>query len=249
MQTMLASGGLLALLTTLVAGEEKPAPTQKLRIRYHPAGKALSPIDEPWALTYEYSVPAKEPAKEWDPKEGVFFIWGDTDFDSYGPRNESLRIHEYVYNQIVPQLVIGKTLAANDDKYNPGWFIFDDWQIQAQYFWQRLPKAAPLSTDSATTGKSRVWSPSLLRQLPSAAGSAAAAATTAAAAGGPKPQMGTNCEGNGTIFCALCGEGVPVKAGDLITTVIAYDGKGAMSASISATTPGTLDCMRGYATS
>ena len=56
--------------------------------------------------------------------------------------------------------------------------------------------------------------------------------------------MSTHCEGNGTIFCALCGDVVPVKPGDLITTVIAYDpSEGAMTASISATTPdnGTRD--------
>jgi hypothetical protein len=49
---------------------------------------------------------------QWDPKEGVFFIWGDTDFDSYGPRNPPTQMHNYIFNQIVPQLVIGDTLVT-----------------------------------------------------------------------------------------------------------------------------------------
>jgi hypothetical protein len=211
---------LLALLVVAKAEQQqqqRAAPTtKKLRIMYHPAGKALSPIDEPWALTYQYTVPAHKPGKEWDPKAGVFFIWGDTDFDSYGPRNATLRIHDYIFNQIVPQLVIGNTLAANDDKYNPGWYVFDEWKIQAQYFWERRPK------------EDGGWAPySLGRSMPPHGNDLV----------GAPPRMGTNCEGNGTIFCALCGDVVPVQAGDLITTVISYDGRGKMDASISATAP------------
>ena len=65
------------------------AATTKLRIRYFPSsdagGCALSPVAEPWRIEYEYTVPPDKPGAEWDPDEGVFFIWGDTDFDSYGP--------------------------------------------------------------------------------------------------------------------------------------------------------------------
>lgn len=113
---------LLLLLVSVLLAASSHGATTKLRILYHPNNTALSPVDEDWTITYEYTVPPDKPGAEWDPTEGVFFIWGDTDFDSYGPRSPSTQMHDYIFNQIVPQLVIGDTLAAGNasTNYNPG---------------------------------------------------------------------------------------------------------------------------------
>mmetsp|Transcript_133819 Transcript_133819/g.416225 ORF Transcript_133819/g.416225 Transcript_133819/m.416225 type:complete len:337 (-) Transcript_133819:15-1025(-) len=221
---MLPSQGLCCIAALLVAvataapqqqEAPEPLPTQKIRVLYHPDQHALSPIDAPWQLKYEYTVPMKLPSAEWDPRQGVFFIWGDTDFDLYGPRNATFRMHDYLFNQIVPQLVIGNALASNDDKYNPGWLVFDDWHIQAQYFWERLPEEAlaqALDADQPLPPSHRLAEPPTE----------------------PAENHCTPANASAAIFCALCGDVVKVKAGDLITAIIAYDGQGSMSASISA---------------
>jgi len=197
------------------------APTRKIRILYHPDSHSLSPIDRSWEIRYQYTVPSRTPGAEWDPEHGVFFIWGDTDFDLYGPRNSTFRMHDYVYNQIVPQLVIGNALASNDERFNPGWITFGDWHVQAQYFWERLPLVPSdgAAASSFPGPRAGAW-PSVPRRLTK-----------------PLPASGGGarlCEGNGSIACALCGDVVAVKPSDVITTTISYDGFGTMTASISA---------------
>jgi hypothetical protein len=105
---------------------------------------ARFPVDKPWNLLYEYAVPLHKPSgPHWEAGAEVYFIWGDTDFDSYGlaPR-AAFPMSKYIYNQIVPQLVLGNALASNDKDYNPGWTVFRDWAVQAQYYWSSctLPK-------------------------------------------------------------------------------------------------------------
>ena len=63
---------------------------------------------------------------------------GDVDFDAYNAAREWGTVAPgYRFNQIVPQLMSGWCLAANDEGYNPRHVIYDHWVIQAQYYWQR----------------------------------------------------------------------------------------------------------------
>jgi hypothetical protein len=105
---------------------------------------ARFPVDRPWALQYEYKVPRKPSGPDWDASNEIYFIWGDTDFDSYGlaPRAE-FPMSKYIYNQIVPQLVLGNALATGGPASNfaPGWIVFNDWAVQAQYYWSSCSKA------------------------------------------------------------------------------------------------------------
>ena len=87
----------------------------------------------------QVQVPLHQPTVE---AEGAtFYIWGDTDFDSYGlaPRAE-YPMSKYIYNQIVPQLVLGDALASNDANFTPGWRVFHSWAVQAQYYWSSCTK-------------------------------------------------------------------------------------------------------------
>ena len=77
-------------------------------------------------------MPPDKPGAEWDPSEGVFFIWGDTDFDSYGPRSPPTQMHDYIFNQIVPQLSLGSGLASSDPvTFKPKFIQQSQWMIQA----------------------------------------------------------------------------------------------------------------------
>jgi hypothetical protein len=101
-------------------------------------------VDKPWKLLYEFAVPLHKPSgPHWRDQSSVYFIWGDTDFDSYGlaPRAK-FPMSKYIYNQIVPQLVLGNALASNDKNYNPGWKVFNNWTVQAQYYWSSCSLAA-----------------------------------------------------------------------------------------------------------
>ena len=92
-------------------------------------------VDQPWRLDYTYTVPRHTPAGM-TASSSTYYIWGDTDFDSYGvaPR-APFPLSRYIYNQIVPQLVLGNALASNDANYTPGWAVFPTWAVQAQYYW------------------------------------------------------------------------------------------------------------------
>ena len=53
------------------------------------------------------------PTTDFDPTKGVFFLWGDTDYDPYGPRGpykDKALQQKYIFNQIVPQAVVGNVL-------------------------------------------------------------------------------------------------------------------------------------------
>ena len=233
---MLAPRALRRVLPLLLLGASGcvRAATTKLRIAYRPNTTALSPIDEDWAISYSYTVPPDKPAAEWDPSEGVFFIWGDTDFDSYGPRSPPTQMHDYVFNQIVPQLVIGDTLAAGNasTNYNPGWITFKDWNIQAQYFWAKQLGGG----EGGEGGEGGPLTAAELRARP--------AGTSVAT--DPSKQ----CDPKSRKVCALCGDVVPVKANDVITTKISYDsGAGSMHASIESSGGGgasTIDIPRPF---
>ena len=214
-------GQAVCLVLGLAAGCSHGA-TTKLRIAYRPNNTALSPIDEDWTITYEYTVPPDKPGAEWNGNEGVFFIWGDTDFDSYGPRSPPTQMHDYIFNQIVPQLVIGNTLAAGNASthYNPGWITFKDWQIQAQYFWAKRSSADHLQDLDLADLRTRPADPS------------------------------KRCDPSDNKVCALCGAVIPVKASDVITTKISYDSAaGSMRASIASSGGGgssTIDIPRPF---
>ena len=96
-------------------------------------------VNRSWSLSYEYQVPMHQPTTK--EQGSTYYIWGDTDFDSYGlaPRAQ-YPMSKYIYNQIVPQLVLGDALASNDANFTPGWRMFDRWAVQAQYYWSSCTK-------------------------------------------------------------------------------------------------------------
>ena len=52
---------------------------------------------------------------KWHTLGEVYYIWGDTDFDSYGVHPRApWPMSEYLFNQIVPQLSLGSGLASSD---------------------------------------------------------------------------------------------------------------------------------------
>lgn len=117
-----------------------------LRIRRKPTGTshndthaARFAVDQPWTISYEFTVPQMPTI--FSPASAIYYIWGDTDFDSYGfaPR-AAWPMSKYIYNQIVPQLVLGNALASNDEHYAPGWTVFRQWAVQAQYYWSSCTK-------------------------------------------------------------------------------------------------------------
>jgi hypothetical protein len=108
--------------------------------RLDPCRAARNAIDAAWSLEYEYAVPSSEQmptGKDWDAKDEVYYIWGDTDFDTYGiaPR-ATFPMSKYIFNQIVPQLSLGSGLASSDPvTFKPKFITQKNWMIQAQYFW------------------------------------------------------------------------------------------------------------------
>ncbi len=93
------------------------------------------PAGRDWVIHYSYRVPPL-PVKTWDPNQQTFYIWGDVDFDAYG-ESGPYAMSGYRFNQITPQLSIGRSLVANDANYQPIWQTLTSWVVQAQYFWQK----------------------------------------------------------------------------------------------------------------
>ena len=93
------------------------------------------PATTNWTIHYKYEVPPL-PTRTWDPNQQTFYIWGDVDFDAYGATGAHT-ISGYKFNQIAPQLSLGRSLVYNDSNYTPGWQTITSWVIQAQYFWQK----------------------------------------------------------------------------------------------------------------
>lgn len=105
--------------------------------RSRPDGLHVLPLKD-WVLEYAFLVPPLPSGEGWSPSRGVFYLWGDVDFDAYGSRapEASARISGYRFNQIVPQLVVGHVLSGNDEQFRPTWTYESTWKVQAQYFWQ-----------------------------------------------------------------------------------------------------------------
>jgi hypothetical protein len=81
-------------------------------------------------------VPPVPCSSTWNPNNAGFYVWGDVDFDTYGSGGQA-PLSDYVFNQIVPQLMIGDTL--NEDPQNPyqgKGIVFTNWVMEAQYFWE-----------------------------------------------------------------------------------------------------------------
>jgi hypothetical protein len=91
-------------------------------------------LDSSWQLVYANIVPALPCTPTWNHTDQVFYVWGDVDFDPYGA-NGAHPLSDYKFNQIVPQVMIGNTLAGNDTLYHPRWTTYDHWVMEAQYFW------------------------------------------------------------------------------------------------------------------
>ncbi len=95
----------------------------------------LPSSSQSWQIEYKYLVPPLPSSSTWDYTSQTIYQWGDVDFDSYGSGG-TYPLSSYVYNQIVPQLFIGRVLSGNDAYYNATWSDLSSWAIQAQYYWQ-----------------------------------------------------------------------------------------------------------------
>ena len=91
-----------------------------------------------WTIQYQFVVPAVPCSPTWNPDNQTFYVWGDVDFDRYGAQYDATSVSSYLYNQIVPQLMIGQTFNEDPSTpYRPGsGAFFSNWVIEAQYFWQ-----------------------------------------------------------------------------------------------------------------
>ena len=99
-----------------------------------PDNRVLLPSsDVNWQLEYKFLVPPI-PQNNWDPYNQTFYVWGDTDFDNYGTEGPHT-ISTYQFNQVAPQVMIGKCLSGSGHNYNPSWGVYTNWVIQAQYYW------------------------------------------------------------------------------------------------------------------
>jgi hypothetical protein len=86
-----------------------------------------------WTLEYKYIIPPI-PSGNWNYQNQTVYTYGQIDFDQYGSGGK-YTISDYMYNQIVPQVMIGNCLDSNDSQYNPYWHLYQHWVIQAQYYW------------------------------------------------------------------------------------------------------------------
>jgi hypothetical protein len=108
---------------------------------------AFPPSSKPWELHYKFIVPPLPNSKNYNPENSELYIWGDVDFDSYGAKRK-FQISNYIYNQIVPQLMMGNVFADNKPDYTPILYTYKSWVIEAQYYWmnangESFDKAGP----------------------------------------------------------------------------------------------------------
>jgi hypothetical protein len=120
-------------------------PAYRLQVYSKATPQLLATQD--WTLRYRFFVPPLPTSPTWDYRRGTVYQWGDVDFDSYGSGG-TYKLSDYLYNQIVPELVLGSVLDANDADYKPSWSQVSTWRIEAQYYWHK----ATTSTSYAQTG-------------------------------------------------------------------------------------------------
>ena len=87
-----------------------------------------------WRITYKFITPPIPNSETWNYRRSTFYVWGDIDFDSYGSEGR-YKISSFKYNQIVPQLMIGRVLSGNFADFKAKFSNQNQWFIQAQYFW------------------------------------------------------------------------------------------------------------------
>jgi hypothetical protein len=97
----------------------------------------LPAATQTWTLQYEFTVPPLPTSPTWNFTTETIYQWGDVDFDTYSSGN-TYPISPYVYNQIVPQLILGNVLSSNDANYNASGNLINTWAIVAQYYWQKV---------------------------------------------------------------------------------------------------------------
>ena len=112
------------------------------------ASFAFPSAETSWQLTYSFTVLALPCSDSWNPMNQAFYVWGDAVFDQYGSSG-AYPLSNYLYNQIVPQIMVGDVLAGNDASYNPSWAQLDGWVMQAQYFWKSSDGTAYAQTGEA----------------------------------------------------------------------------------------------------
>ena len=98
------------------------------------AGTSFPAPTKSWTVEYKFIVPPLPCSSTWNPDNQTFYIWGDLVFDEYGSSG-SYPLSNYVFNQIVPQLMIGDTLNGSPTGFGGTGVVYDTWVIEAQYFW------------------------------------------------------------------------------------------------------------------
>jgi hypothetical protein len=98
------------------------------------AGTSFPAPTKSWTVEYKFTVPPLPCAPTWNPENQTFYIWGDLVFDEYGSSG-SYPLSSYVFNQIVPQLMIGDTLNGSATGFGGTGAVDTSWVIEAQYFW------------------------------------------------------------------------------------------------------------------
>ncbi len=96
---------------------------------------AFPPPTTSWQLQYKFKVPPLPCSETWNSANQVFYVWGDIDFDQYDSNGDH-PLSDYSVNQVVPQVMVGDTIAGNDSLYHPIGRVLDSWTIEAVYFWQ-----------------------------------------------------------------------------------------------------------------
>jgi hypothetical protein len=98
------------------------------------AGTSFPAPTKSWTVEYKFTVPPLPCASGWNPENQTVYIWGDLVFDDYGSAG-SYPLSNYVFNQIVPQLMIGDTLNGSPTGFAGTGVDYASWVIEAQYFW------------------------------------------------------------------------------------------------------------------
>ncbi|MEO8666222.1 MAG: hypothetical protein ABI462_12080 [Ignavibacteria bacterium] len=119
--------------SNIIINSEENDPGYRVVVEPHQAETMLPPHTTDWQLVYKMRVPVL-PTGSWNANNQTIYTYGQVDFDRYGAGGPD-SISHYLYNQIVPQVMMGNCLDSNTSDYTPGWHIHSDWVIQAQYYW------------------------------------------------------------------------------------------------------------------
>jgi len=126
------------LLGTKIKQVKKPRDEMRIILDFPDGHKCILPDPKQgWINSYDFIVPPVPSKSHFLVDSDVFYVWGDLCFPCHG-NNGSFEITKYMMNQIVPQIMTGTCLCGNSDDgtYTPAYGKFEEWVMQAQYYWQ-----------------------------------------------------------------------------------------------------------------